>query len=212
MTEHDYYTYYQHWGNCQACGRTYKTAHEKLIQHDYPENNYLGSRAWTFLTGICAGSEKPPYELSRDLIPRMIRKAETVRKRIQRQQEKLRQPATRPKGWKYEDRGEGRFEWIQVIVHMEQVRRRDEIAHVFTYSIPGEPEPTDNRITFFPDRPTTETQAATILNRYYADWLQKQVAELDEYIRWQQQRMKKWEPRELQAVTKYKKKREGTAA
>ena len=202
-------------GSCQACGRVQKLPNDLLALHGY-------SVQWNTFIGQCPGSKHEPYEQSCALIKRFIASAKESRKTIQARIDELNKPATEPKAWfaeyvpatwqnrhaRYEDREVSLFteaaqpvtleeadrnaRWVALMNEGIAVKKHDDYVPqptIFWFDLQGK------RVNAFTHSVNSNSalETATKMNQKFAEHqLVPRVKQLNEYIRWQQQRVTDW--------------------
>lgn len=200
-----------HSGTCQACGRLQKLPKGHLSLHGY-------NVAHGFFSGICRGARELPFEQSCDLVKTFIAWAEGDLARVEGQQRHLRRPATEPKAMvrNYENldaRGRRGYVWREVEIDGRRVSGQGYQGETaewieYFYRAPGYLQPGTAPVEHKIDRFRNETgcvedqslRVATEFNKIYADWLEHEADSLRRYIRWQQERVRTWQPADLQPV------------
>ena len=194
-----------HTGTCQICGRTQKLPSGMLSLHGY-------TKEWGFFSGTCSGSSHLPFEQSISLIADAIEKAS----------KQLSDLSAESLAWKNGKQLDGNLAWKHVYVSRNRFERGQYVwQHVqviseqfkpisfsgnpvtlYSYAEidadgkPGKPE------RFYPSGVVESIDAVRRqLNSQYAEQhLDKRVAGLDRYVKWQQMRIKDWKPSELKPV------------
>lgn len=178
-----------HAGSCQACGRVQKLPGGVLSKHGYTVQ-------WNCFNGVCRGTGELPYELSCTLIERFIQYADSQRNVIQLRVDKLNSPATEPKAWIHEYIGERNRPYqdreITLFLHDD-----GQFKTVFYFDHDGRRKLVLTHSIYAKD----SLDAATELNQNYAqNHLLPQVKQLDQYIRWQQERVTSWKLTDLKPI------------
>jgi hypothetical protein len=173
-----------HSGTCQACGSAQKLPGGVLAKHGYTVR-------WGFFSGVCPGSGRKPFETHTDYIAECITFAQGQAKFLRTEGAELRKPATEAKGWYHEyvpaaGRVASYYRWVFVPVG------RDAYG---SWSVTLE-NGTTKRMDLY-SYPKTELDAATDMNAKKADSLEAQAKKMDEYVAWQQNRLRTWKPAPL---------------
>lgn len=183
-----------HTGTCQACGHNQKLPAGKLSKHGYDVK-------WHFFNGVCFGAGHLPFEVSTDLVERCIANAQQKLKDTRKEIATLNQDATEARCWVSVSRkikfGYGRSTWEQVDIYERTVTYSGG-EYVEYYGFTGDKLV---RIQRYGQEDATPLMAATKANKYYADVVLKPRASLlNDYIKWQQERVANWKPSELKPI------------
>jgi len=189
-------------GECQLCGHRQLLPRGALSQHGYAVK-------WNMFVGVCPGSRCKPFEQSIDRIEAAIDAHLNAAESLRKNAATLRQlpPEGETEAWQNvyfpgQGRERGGYRWVKVNVS-EEVHIDEETGRrwsTFT-STPksGELQRHDRRLEFGygSDRPENLQQAVQRLNSKYADSLEQQAVQHEQYVTWQRQRIMGWEPKPL---------------
>jgi DNA-binding protein YbaB len=177
-----------HSGTCQVCGALQKLPNGKLSKHGY-------TTRWGFFEGVCWGADHEPFELSKDLIEEAIERA-TQGAKNNRAEAKKRERMTDPNDV-----------WHDVYLNCERVTKHGRVSMVgrkFKSGTHG-----DEVAFIYQDRHFVRREDFTVLhdwrmrtvedavkqmNAERAGYLRHVAEQQDEYVKWQQQRIKDWKP------------------
>jgi hypothetical protein len=186
-----------HSGTCQICGARQKLPHGILAKHGY-------NVKWGFFSGVCNGADHLPFEQSCDLVEAAIVAARMQIEVIAERIEAIRKQGgsrawnnsyiTDPRTRKSE------YRWVEVEV--KKVHRviectgyeYDKLVHVRE-----DGKETDLYDNVHEDN-AVENVAARMNEQYIKQVLQTRVANLKQYIAWQQERVASWKPAALTPV------------
>lgn len=186
-----------HKGHCQLCGRLqmlglrgaegqHGTA--RLSLHGYTVRH-------GFFSGTCRGARHLPFEQSCDLVKDAIERAQKALVETEEQIARLLVLPEEPLAmvrhfFKAGGPRVSGHRWVQVAIERHNDR--------FSYLVEGK------RVEFpyyhFTDLKTPH-EVALKLNTTYAKWRQHEVTSLNDYIKWQQDRVATWQPADLLPVT-----------
>ena len=190
-----------HYGHCQCCGALQKLPSGLLSNHGYTVEH-----GW--FEGVCYGARHLPFEQSKDLIEGLIKRAQERAQELRKEaDEYLANPSAngikRHVYVKNDRYGSGNYQWIE-----------DNIFKVTKYY----DDSNDSYIVFYwdekhsfgfgPDRAAEyqhfENLADAVKHErgQWYNFLLKKAAETDNYITWQQERIKNWKPAELEEIKK----------
>jgi len=177
-------------GTCQWCGRIQKLPNGAISLHGYTVQH-------GFFNGECRGSFWEPYELSCDLIQESVDRATEYKAGLEAQIVELSKLATEPKAW-YDEyvgrkfKGDTGYQWRLIELYIKPEDEGKDYPWIWYTNHKGQPE----RMNLSGiDAPLLS--AANKLNTYRIRFLQKSIAELDEYIARQTKRIKEWELKPL---------------
>ena len=183
-----------HSGTCQICGGFQKLPNGVLSQHGYTVQ-------WGWFNGICSGSKNLPFEQSIALIEEQIvfvkRKIERTREAVQ---ELINDKGTKAwvhhyiKGILYST---GRYVWsyAQLETHKRNPESEYTAYNYFTY------EDKKKEIAgSFHTCNSLEDVARLCNTKYISYKLTKDIASMEDYITWQEERTANWKPSELTPV------------
>lgn len=154
-----------HSGTCQVCGREQKLPNGKLSKHGY-------SVDWGCFTGVCWGAESKPFEESKDLIEQAIAQA------IENAQQKRKEAA-----WALENKGpEIWYRHYKSTIGYYWAKAK--LVSAYEVEIDGKVQ----RHHFYGG------EALRQANESYANHLESQAKQLDQYVNWQKERIKGWKP------------------
>jgi hypothetical protein len=184
-----------HSGTCQSCGRQQKLPNGKLSKHGYTVE-------WGFFSGVCRGAHALPFELSCDLCKEDIAWAQHEVVRLQGKYDEVLSYTGPIATVSVYDRKACKYRWIQAEVKIRETYTREEDGSFWfqTYYYACE-EAKMGTIEEYSDHSPSIEAAAAKLNQRYADAvIGEQITQLGEYIRWQQKRVAKWEPKPLSPI------------
>jgi len=179
-----------HEGTCQICGRLQKLPNGRLSNHGYTVQ-------WGFFSGTCFGAHGKPFEESTDLILHMIKQCKENIIKVKEEIEELK-VAKGDKAWKHVyDRRRGVMVWKHVqVIEVE----KHSYKHYNNYILDGKTYSGGQMACCFPK---SMEEAVLEFNKYYIDGkLVKDIAQLESYIAWQEERIKNWKPGTLIPVKK----------
>ena len=178
-----------HFGTCQICGRAQKLPGGKLSKHGYTVQ-------WGFFSGTCPGSDHLPFELSIDLIERFRNNAAEAAVEFRAEAAAhlagegdvvMARDLKSPRGERY-----SRIESVtlSLVTHtVNDYSYKTVVGHWADGSECG---------TNFYSKNVRETEQK--LRATEAARLIKQAAQREEYVEWQDARVKGWKPSSLKAV------------
>lgn len=180
-----------HQGSCQRCGRIQKLPSDRLSLHGY-------TKQWGFFNGTCPGSRALPYELDCSLCRAAVAWADAEIVRLQTKAVEVRQPVTEPKG-RVRDYSRRYITWEDITVlsttHTYETGRTFKLYHYI------DSQGRQHRLDFYNNRPSDELEAANRLNESYAKAVyDAQIAQLQQYRSWQQERVTNWKLQPLQEI------------
>lgn len=188
-----------HKGECQICGKVQKLPQGRLANHGYTVE-------WGMFQGTCPGSLALPYEQSCDLLKDRLLLIEQKLKRIRQYHQNLLQPATEPCGYVEVYFSDARvYGWVEA--HLTEVQETNESngyswREVFaTYKEGSQEKKQKLNLDFETQQQLNLLEIATSLNRKYAQEYQKQLNIMSNYLKWCQNRVNKWEVKELTLLT-----------
>jgi hypothetical protein len=181
-----------HTGTCQCCGAHQKLPNDMLAKHGYTTRH-------GFFEGTCFGSGHLPFEQSCDLIESMIERAEE-------KHEMLLEEINR---WGFEENIVRRHEYIRgdyrrgsksywTWVEVEVLETED---GRYVYADRAENLRRDSYVDIRWDA-EDKSKAAHVRygNREWINHLRKQLANVEQYIEWQKERLENWAPAELTPI------------
>ena len=189
-----------HMGSCQACGREQKLPGDVLSKHGYHVQ-------WKIFVGECPGCGHKPYEQDCSLIQRFIDDARGKLAGVKANIADNLRPAVEPKCWYHEYIGSlmviGRYVWRQIALIAQ--------PRTVNYGAKYGGECTIYDLTFvnhegkverYPEGTTEDVlKTATEGNTKYVQWeLEPYKKQLENYIRWQTERVNNWKLTDLKPV------------
>lgn len=182
----------EYYGVCQWCGSRQKLPGGVLAKHGYDVR-------FGFFNGVCRGSGNLPFEQSKEMIDESIKwaKHERANLMLKRALALAVDPASTNKTWcnvyhlELSSRARGAV-YLWHFGEMVQVGE-SEFHHVFKYYDGLKSDRT---------KPGKLADKVREGYRSYAESLVKRISQLDEYIAYQQGRIKNWVPAELAPVEK----------
>jgi len=183
----------QFYGHCQWCGSRQKLPGGVLSLHGYEVSS------WGFFEGICSGARHLPFEQSKDLIDESIAFAQHKRANLmlKRGLALVVDPASTNKSWRdvYHPELSSRTRGSVRLWHLGEFKTDDSgRVRSFEYG--------DGKI----DRVHEGGKPLVSLVREgyvrYAQHLAGQVAQIEQFIAWQRERIANWVPAELEPVEK----------
>jgi len=180
-----------HTGTCQCCGATQKLPDGLLSLHGY-------TTKYGFFQGTCSGARSLPFEKSKDLIEEFIKAAQESIAENTAIAEELESRST-GKAWhqKYRSHREceygqkSGYYWIEEPI-MEHTREDG------FKSLRFESEMDNKRAPAIYEK--TIEEATLACNKRYAQKYRKMIAQAEQYIIWQKDRIANWKPQELTPV------------
>lgn len=192
-----------HIGECQICGRVQKLPGGSLSNHGY-------TKRWGFFSGICPGAGHNPFETHRDRIEGAIAGAKAAIEQHLQAAAAIR-AQTDAYGW-YSDHQRGVSVWREVIFTGEKYAD-GELAKLgwekVSFSLKASEVPKYGEKPFgirsayssgFYEGHTALEVAKASRERFCKATHDKQVSQLRDYVRWQEQRLKDWAPKPLKPV------------
>lgn len=180
-----------HYGECQLCGREQKLPKGLLSNHGY-------SVMWNMFAGICLGSKELPYEQSCELIKSKIPNIEKEIKTLEQRKADLLKPATSTKCW-YEVFSQRIYRTVEgelIIEPVEGFNGKKWLQIYFVTEIDGKTIKKEISSVH-----KNLLDVATELNIETANGeLSKNIARLQKYLEWCNERILKWEIKELKPV------------
>jgi hypothetical protein len=191
-----------HKGHCQVCGRLQMLPKGKLSKHGYEVR-------WSTFTGTCWGADHLPFEQDISLIQGAIKRAEMEITGTEREIAQLVSDKNPEMVWVHEYVGaSSRAAYQRGDTYMwRQMKRGDVKLEEFGKFSWTQYEHTNARGAFSHKRAQTTVygengssakslnEAMTKLNAYFAKVrLEPRVAQLKQYVKWQQERIKGWKP------------------
>jgi hypothetical protein len=196
-----------HFGECQGCGRVQKLPGGALSLHGYTVD-------WGFFQGTCGGAKHLPYELSCEYVKECIVSATASYEASMARVAHLRREITVPivdcvtirtgydrnkcrpitktlynvPIYAVEQKGSGDYTWIKVFVDYVEGEETK------TYELTGNGGPLNYL------HPKTALAGAQALNEASAKMVEAHAQHVLTYIRWQEERVAKWELRPLRPV------------
>lgn len=184
-----------HKGHCQFCGRLQMLPNGNLAKHGYTINH-------GYFSGTCIGSENLPFEQSCSLLESIIKSAEINLSELKIFQENLRKPATKTEcyyyiyhdgNWKH--KGYYLWEIVQVrfVVYNEDAVEYAGIEYLY--------DDKWKKTSWFCKKTEEDLlKKCTEQNIVYANWHMHYLKNLENFINWQQNRMKNWSVKDLLPV------------
>ena len=192
-----------HIGSCQACGCSQKLPNGKLSLHGY-------TTAWGFFSGICAGSKHLPFEVSCDLIKSTIERATAlvadthaeIESLLSTEGNKVWMNVYKPATWERGSKGEYIWKQVELTMETKTSREGDYSWSVFSYvNAEGRVEMVNAyKLDGSHLSASTMAEAVAYFNDRRIAKLQKDIVQMNEYIKWQQERVNNWTPGTLKAV------------
>lgn len=187
-----------HTGTCQCCGASQRLPEGVLSKHGY-------NVKWGFFEGVCKGAGELPYEQSCALIEKFIKFAETRLAEVENQIAETLLPATEPKGW-YHAYGKTlpyamRYRWMKVDLSETQHTNREGDYHWTTVVFTD----LDGKLAKAPlytgmYSPDALTVATGMNSAYVKLELEPIRKRLQNYIKWQQERVISWKLVDLKPI------------
>jgi hypothetical protein len=198
-----------HKGSCQCCGRLQMLPEGKLSKHGYAVAGY------GYFVGVCRGAKYLPFEQSKDQVERYIREAQEVEGRFLESIAEYSTPTEGSKAMYHEyrrydsNRRMNGYHWVEI----ELVVVATHHAEPWTYN--GVTHPAYDYYTFgyknYEDKIVGLNSSgddnksvgarATYLNSLYVEHeLKPNLVRVQQYIKWQKERIKNWAPKPLVAV------------
>lgn len=193
-----------HTGECQACGHLQKLPGGVLSKHGY-------TKRWGFFSGTCMGANWRPLETHFDLIEKCIASARARVDLLKVRVAELRAPATEEKGMAHvyiPSRSAGRlgsrYQWQEVSLIPVLWTGDYKTGELQTVEYDVKYDTGTERVNAHRSginfHGTTVLEYATHMRGKFADYLEKEVRQVEEYIVWQTDRLAKWTARELTPV------------
>lgn len=186
-----------HFGTCQVCGCEQKLPKGVLSKHGY-------SVKWGFFSGVCFGAGHQPFEKSKDLVDEAIARAKAKEVELTARIAQLQQPATEPQAtchvYRSYEACRNRYEkpgYLWVTGRIEERAPRHGLRFVVIDKDEREWYIHDDRMGGKP----SALEAATSNNRIYAKHLAGELAQVQDYIRWQLERIEGWSIRDLKPIS-----------
>lgn len=188
-----------HMGTCQICGHVQKLPAGGMALHGY-------TKRWGFFSGVCHGSRNLPFEQSCDLIQAAVA---SVRADILRAEEEILAlqryegdeawvsvyvPAT----WQNRTRGHYEQKRVKLIETVEDLPRGDGTTCQYrTYRWADDTGKSVKVDLSYPQNQSLRAAVAHLNHQHRVCPLQRQIAEMNKYVMWQQERVAQWKPTEL---------------
>ena len=179
-----------HQGECQICGRIQALPKGKLSKHGYTVD-------FAYFNGVCAGARALPFEQSKDLIAVEVEKAERY---IDDQKSKITQlraenTSGQTSGWFHEyvsatwEYRHSYYRWVRVNYYEKEgslVFDTPTTKGIFTNRYAGMGQNIEENIKVGNDK--------------LALFNEKKIEGTRQWIKWQNDRMENWQPRELTPI------------
>lgn len=189
-----------HKGTCQICGNLQKLPGGYLSIHGY-------TVTWGFFNGVCNGTGNLPFEVSKDMIDRAIANAIEQRDGLMKQSAewKAGKQLEGNLAWGYvyhkgsgfgRNRIPSRHTWEHVELACEV--RQYESGTYLSFSKKAKNETSWEKI--YSTAESIDAMRMRMNIEYAERHLDKMVAELNRYIKWQEGRIKDWKPTDLTPV------------
>jgi hypothetical protein len=174
-----------HKGTCQACGNTQKLPNGRLSNHGY-------TKEFGFFNGTCMGAKQLPFEQSCDLIKDFIESAKNRIEELNSQIETLKNSkSTSVEIRTFIDRKLG-YMWIPATVDFENkvvkfvCNNKEKIKLIC-------------EIAWSQDI-SSEDKAIAAINNVKIGSIVSQIKKIEQYIGWQENRVKNWQAKSLETV------------
>jgi len=191
-----------HEGTCQCCGSFQKLPSGVLSKHGYTVD-------WGYFSGVCQGAGKLPFEQSKDLIEHFIVGAKARAQELLVEVKELRESTDASSVWKNSYREgikyqSGSFFWEQREIK-EITKKFSDGEEYYVYEwfySEDEPTPRHKRNNEVGGWKKSLEEVVKEENENYVNKLLKHVSGLNTYVEWQEERIKNWKPKELEAIAK----------
>lgn len=167
-----------HYGTCQACGAHQKLPNGKLSNHGY-------TAKYGFHEGTCPGSNMPPYEKSYKYIETCISNAISQINDIEEEMFTIRMDkAAKTVHTIMRIRVNRQYMWTNGVVENGYFVHSTGKESMRKYTLYG-----------------TDLDIADQLRERRIDYLKRRINSLNDYIKWQEERIENWQEQELKKVS-----------
>ena len=185
-----------HSGTCQICGNFQKLPKGRLSNHGYTVQ-------WGFFSGTCQGAYGKPFEESTDLIEAVVedckKKVLIIKELIKTIKEATGTSATAHHYTRGTYGCTGGYSWKKVELISAPIRKDSKYISHKMYKVEGDEKmhEADTNMEY----PKSPEEAAKVVNEIYINHkLLKDIADLERYIAWQEERIANWKPGKLVPV------------
>jgi hypothetical protein len=169
-----------HKGTCQVCGSIQMLPSGVLSNHGYTVQ-------WGFFEGVCNGAKALPYEVSTNVIDFAIQRAKSI---IQTCKDEIQSLNVQPEAWSYVySRKHKAYYWM--IVELNE----DGTKYLNPESNSWESHSYHNDAGMIVWNGVDEIKYE--MSKLRIKELNNKIKKVKEYIQWQENRIKNWEPKPL---------------
>lgn len=172
-----------HYGECQVCGHRQKLPNGKLSNHGY-------SVRAGFFEGTCRGAKKLPFELDKSLIDGSIEMANAQLQNL-KSQISAQRDGTGPLFCRIYDRHARHSLLANRIVEVLEIAENGKYSYI---------HPSTKQLTEGHNLGYNRERAIEYLRKERIFHLESSAKQIEQYIGWQQQRIKDWSPKPLQPI------------
>lgn len=182
-----------HKGECQLCGRIQRLPKSKLSLHGYTVQ-------WQMFEGTCLGSRELPYEQSCDLIVNQIPSIQAKIAAMKLYKNQLLESSNQEAYTRVYLRSTRSYHWKKV--KLIEVQKQNEHSgwkwtEIHALYNDGDRQVSEKEESYG----ETLLECAARLNKAYAEGqLTKNIIQLEQYLDWCENRVNKWELKELQKI------------
>lgn len=192
-----------HYGHCQVCGRRQKLPKGRLSKHGYTVQ-------WNMFQGTCFGAHELPFEQDISLIEQAIKRAELSIKHIQENIIDIKNDTTTiyiNNYYGYRSHPNGKGGYIYETYKVTDLVKDESNERLVRYHAIPQLTPNETRLNnmneaFVVFEDGSVDNKVHEINERYIGTLVKRIASFQQYIEWQQDRIKDWKPSELEPVEK----------
>ena len=190
-----------HTGTCQCCG-----AHQKLPNGVLSKHGYTVENGW--FNGVCYGAGELPFEQSKDLIEGLIERAAARAVSLRAEAEEyLNNPSNEGIMHHVYVRsssfGMGKYVWQEDKVLTEMKKFSSSYTTMVAWWESGGEHHPNNSIEVSYSEGTDRNDPAVYIRKARQSWynnLIKMAEQAEQYVVWQQGRIKNWAPAELTPI------------
>lgn len=184
-----------HSGTCQVCGRCQKLPGGVLSKHGYTVAGF------GYFNGVCRGADHPSFELSKDLIEKMIEEVSAHRATLLTAAAVWREPVVDRRAWVREyvggRFGGGRYVWrhVEIVGTAEHRSYGLYCGNLGWVNEAGKVDNLHSRGQLSYESFDRIEDVLRAMNERYAKKLDGEAEAALQYVRWQQGRIDGWKPR-----------------
>jgi len=188
-----------HYGTCQVCGCRQKLPAGSLSKHGY-------TIEYGWFSGVCTGAHHLPYEQDCSLIKGAVNATKAAKKRVQDQIKELKTTTEYVwvhvyYGYRIHTNGKGGYVWEKhgkADIQTDERGRKYVMGHLY----PEGTVPSQLNTCSIGEYQYTGTLKDKIIyqNSLKIKDLERQIDQMNVYIKWQEERIKNWKLAELEPV------------